>query len=266
MIESAGIAKQDRLSAFFAAFALSARLLPPGQTGTANLVVTAGPDGTAAQIAFHAQGTAVRPQMNDIGSSLLVAAAVEFGGTANPLINAMPDCFAVAVADLPVLQAVTEAFVAEAQGTRCGRHAALNRLCEVIVLLVLRQAIDRGTRGPGLLAGLSHPALHRAIVAIHEAPARSWRSEDLAAVSGMSRSRFMTTFRNTVGITPGAYVTAWRLTVGHRDLARGEQVKTVARRVGFGSAAAFSRAYARRFGRSPQATREDGRPAVQPYS
>ncbi|KGD89162.1 hypothetical protein JL39_23315 [Rhizobium sp. YS-1r] len=63
--------------------------------------------------------------------------------------------------------------------------AALNRLCEVIVLLILRSAIDGGATGLGLLAGLSHPSLHRALVAVHDAPVRAWNSGDLAAVAGM---------------------------------------------------------------------------------
>ncbi|MEK9970100.1 MAG: AraC family transcriptional regulator [Ferrovibrio sp.] len=255
MIESPGIAspaRPDRLSAFFTAFALSARLLPAESEANANLLVTAGADGAPTAVIFHARGAAPATE-----PGLLVAAAVEFGGGANPLITALPDRLAVQIAELPVLHAVATAFVAEAQARRCGRDTALNRLCEVMLLLVLRQAIDAGASRTGLLAGLSHPALHRAIVAMHDAPARLWRVEDLAALSGMSRSRFIATFRHVVGVTPGAYLTGWRLTLGHGDLVRGEPVKTVARRVGFGSAAAFSRAYARRFGKPPLQTRRE---------
>jgi AraC-like DNA-binding protein len=250
MIESP--TKPDRLSAFFTAFALSARLLPVEGEAIANLLVTAGEDGAPATVVFHAHGAAPSTE-----SGLLVAAAVDFGGGNNPLLTALPDRLAVSIADLPVLRAVATAFVAEAQGRRCGRDTALNRLCEVMLLLVLRQAIDAGASKPGLLAGLSHPALHRAIVAMHDTPAKLWRVEDLAALSGMSRSRFIAAFRRIVGVTPGAYLTGWRLTLGHGDLVRGEAVKTVARRVGFGSAAAFSRAYARRYGRAPLQTRRD---------
>jgi transcriptional regulator GlxA family with amidase domain len=156
------------------------------------------------------------------------------------------------------LQAVTTAFVAEASETRCGRQVALNRLCEVIVLLVLRKVIDVGSTRPGLLAGLSHPALHWALIAMHDQPSRTWRTEELAEISGMSRSRFMTLFAKVVGTTPAAYLNAWRLTLGQRELQRGERVKSVARRVGFGSAAAFSRAYTRAFGHSPASLRGTG--------
>jgi AraC-like DNA-binding protein len=49
-----------------------------------------------------------------------------------------------------------------------------------------------------------------------------------------------------------SYLTRWRVHLGQRELRRGNaKVKAVARRVGFSSAEAFSRAYQREFGRSP---------------
>lgn len=61
----------------------------------------------------------------------------------------------------------------------------------------------------------------------------------------------MALFRRVVGTTPQAYLTGWRLTIGRRHLSQGARVKAVARQVGFGSAAAFSRAYFRKFGDWP---------------
>jgi len=117
--------------------------------------------------------------------------------------------------------------------------------------MVLRRTIDAGATQPGLLAGLSHPALHRALAAMHDQPSRAWRIEDLAAIAGVSRSRFMELFREVVGTTPSSYLTEWRLALARRALVRGDRVKSIAAHVGFGSAAAFSRAYTRRFGHPP---------------
>lgn len=183
--------------------------------------------------------------------SALVTAVVDFEGARNPLMNALPDQVVVEVNDIPTLRDITAAFVTEALESRCGRSAALNRLCEVVVLLILRSTIKRGATGPGLLAGLSHPSLHRALVAMHDAPMQSWSSDDLAAAAAMSRSHFMALFRDVVGTTPRAYLTGWRLTLARRKLAKRAQVKAVARQVGFGSAAAFSRAFFRKFGEWP---------------
>lgn len=240
----------DRLAAFFEAFKLSVRVVPPTDASAAvKLFVLGSADGGAESIVFAARGGQPTPP------ATIVAASVDFGSTTNPLMNAMPERFAVSLSDAPVLRETAAAFVAEALDNRCGRSAAINRLGEVIVLLMLRRVIDVGTAAPGLLAGLAHPMLHRALVAMHDSPSREWRVEDLASVAGMSRSRFMPLFHEIVGTTPMSYLNKWRLCLGHRELIKGALVKSVARQVGFGSAAAFSRAYAREFGRSPIAAR-----------
>ncbi|WP_246667162.1 AraC family transcriptional regulator [Bradyrhizobium sp. UNPA324] len=224
-------------------------MLSPDAVGAAaNLVVT-GQAGVAERVVLYARADS-RSEPN-----LLVAAIVDFGGPANPLMNALPETVDIDLDGRPTLQALVSTFVTEGYGNRCGQRVALNRLCELIVLLVLREAIDAGTTKPGLLAGLSHPALHRAIVAMHDEPARSWTVEQLAEISGMSRSRFMDVFPRILGTTPAAYLNAWRLMLGQRELMRGEQVKAVARHVGFGSAAAFSRSYSRLFGSPPISAR-----------
>ncbi len=238
--------KVDRLTAFFDAFKLEASLEPtPARDGQARLFVIGDPSGPADRIILCLRGDTA-PE-----GPALVTSTVDFEGVHNPLMNALPDQVVIDVNDFPVLRDATAAFVAEALESRCGRSAALNRLCEVIVLLILRTAIDRGATGPGLLAGLSHPSLHRALVAMHDAPTRAWNIEDLAMVAGVSRSHFMALFRDVVGITPQAYLTGWRLVIGRRKLSKGAKVKAVARQVGFGSAAAFSRAYFRKYGYWP---------------
>lgn len=194
MIENPKILpKVDRLSAFFDTFELEASLeTTRASDGQARLFVIGGPEGRAERVIFCLRGDpAPEPPV-------LVTASVDFEGAHNPLMYALPDEVWVEVDDIPSLRDTTAAFVAEALEARCGRGAALNRLCEVMVLLILRSAIDRGAAGPGLLAGLSHPSLHRALVAMHDAPTRAWNIEDLAAVAGMSRSHFMALFRGVL--------------------------------------------------------------------
>ncbi len=252
MIESTKFPKRDRLSAFFEAFELTVTIAPADVSNVpANLFVTGGSNGNVEHVIFSARNAMPAPS-----ASILLAADVEFGGVTNPLLNAMPERFVVIAKEVPFLDAVTAAFVAEASDIRCGRQVVLNRLCEVLVLLVLRRAIDIEATGLGLLAGLSHPSLHRAIVAMHDQPSRTWRTEDLAELSGMSRTRFMTLFPKVVGMTPAAYLTSWRLRLGQRALSRGGRVKSVAQQVGFGSAAAFSKAYSRAFGHPPKTLRD----------
>ncbi len=247
MIENPIRAKYDRLAAFFETFDLTVEVLSPVAPGRRVELVVIGRDGNPESVGLRMKGI----EAGACEGQVLAAAAVAFEGGANPLVAALPDRLDIALETAPLLEPVVTAFVREARNDRCGRRVALDRLGEVIVLSMLREAIDAGTTVPGLLAGLSHPLLHRAIVAMHDDPARTWRIEDLAEIAGLSRSRFMDLFPKVVGMTPAAYLNGWRLTLARRGLTRGGSVKTVARRVGFGSAAAFSRAFSRAYGRAP---------------
>lgn len=155
------------------------------------------------------------------------------------------------MAEMPQLHGLSELIVAESDVNRCGGGTVQTRLCEVIVVLAIRRAIARGTVDAGLLAGLAHPKLHMSLVAIHNDPARKWQIPDLSAIAGMSRAQFIDVFKKTLGVSPGAYLTGWRLALGAATLRSGRSVKSVAATVGFGSAEAFSRAFLRKFGYSP---------------
>lgn len=251
MTNSPASEHRDRLSAFFLAFDLTVELVQPEQNNAKiNLLVVGDGQGKPMSIHFFARSMGERKA----DDAVLVAANVHFGGSRNPLLNSLPQQLTLDTDEGSGLYAIAFAFVTEASGCRCGRHVALERLCEVLVLMVLRAAIDQGVSKAGVLAGLSHPALYRAIVAIHDQPARPWCVENLAELCGLSRSRFMTLFPKVVGITPSAYLTNWRLTLARRELVRGERVKVVANRVGFGSAEVFTRAYKRFYGQAPTET------------
>lgn len=240
----------DRLAAFFDAFPLQVKVMAEGATvmpATSALHLVPGAAGQTESVVLVVRGDVSQPQA-------LASAEVTFGGTSNPLLSALPDVLALPLnAGSPALNGTVQAFLAEASAARCGHSHALNRLGEVIVLMTLRAAIEDGSTRPCLLAGLAHPRLHPVLVAMHESPAHGWSVDEMALVAGMSRSRFMAVFPQVVGTTPTAYLTRWRLQLGQRELQRGgTKVKAVARRAGFASAEAFSRAYAREFGHAPR--------------
>ena len=69
----------------------------------------------------------------------LLCASMEFeGGIDNPLSASLPDCLVLALDDLPMLADTLEWMFAEAAHVHCGREAALERLFELLIILLLR--------------------------------------------------------------------------------------------------------------------------------
>ncbi|MDN3719852.1 AraC family transcriptional regulator [Roseibium salinum] len=185
----------------------------------------------------------------------LVGARIMISGIGRHLVDALPDHISVPLGEQPYLTAVVMPLIEEVTTPRCGGQAAFQRLCEVVVIRLLRHAMEEGRADSGLLSGLAHPRIAAALVAIHEAPAQAWTLEKLADTAGMSRTQFAVTFKELVGTTPMVYLAHWRLDIARAELETGRQVKSVASLCGFTSPAAFSRAFSRRFGYPPRQRR-----------
>ncbi|MFQ7900017.1 cupin domain-containing protein [Stutzerimonas degradans] len=183
----------------------------------------------------------------------MVCANLAFeGGSANPIASALPDLVCLPLEAVWGAESVLSLLFEEAFEQRCGRVALVERLLEVVMIQVLRQLMESGEVNGGLLSGLAHPRLRNALVAMHETPAKEWTLEELAGVAGMSRSVFATTFRETVGVTPGQYLQGWRVRLTQKALRRGRPLKMIATEVGYGSEAALSRAFRAQTGLSPR--------------
>lgn len=178
------------------------------------------------------------------------------GGDQNPVAAALPEFVCMPLAALEGASPVLALLFEEAFEQRCGRQAMVDRLFEVVMIQVLRQLMERGEVRGGMLAGLAHPRLRHALVAMHESPGRDWTLEELAAVAGMSRSVFAGAFREAVGATPGQYLQGWRVGLAQQALRRGRPLKAVAAEVGYGSEAALSRAFKAHSGLSPRAWKQ----------
>lgn len=174
------------------------------------------------------------------------------GGVANPIAAALPPAICVPLAEIYGADGVLSLLFDEAFNQRCGRQALVNRLFEVVLIQVLRHLMESGQIRSGMLAGMGHPKLRHALVAMHEQPAHEWSLEELAEKAGMSRSVFADTFRDTVGLTPGAYLQHWRVNLAQQALRQGRSLKMIAVEVGYGSEAALSRAFKVQSGLSPR--------------
>ncbi|MGT2488883.1 cupin domain-containing protein [Methylobacterium oryzae CBMB20] len=139
----------------------------------------------------------------------------------------------------------------ETRADRPGRDVVLARLLEVVLIEALRATAGPGAPA-GLLRGLADDRLAVALRRMHDRPTESWTVADLAREAGLSRSTFFERFRRAVGVTPMAYLLAWRMALA-KDLLGRESVgmAEVAERVGYSSASTFSVAFARHVGRPP---------------
>jgi len=178
------------------------------------------------------------------------------GGRLNPISAALPDFICLPLSELYGGSAALDLLFEEAFEQRCGRTVMVNRLFEVVMIQVLRQLMEGGQMRGGLFAGLGHPRLRLALVAMHEAPAQAWTLEDLAETAGMSRSVFAASFREAMGTTPGQYLQGWRVGLAQQALRQGRPLKRIADDVGYGSEAALSRAFKAHTGQSPRQWRE----------
>jgi AraC-like DNA-binding protein len=139
----------------------------------------------------------------------------------------------------------------ESTAQRPARDMVLARLLEVLLMEALRSTAGSAA-SPGLVRGLADERLAAALRRMHEQPAHPWTVAALAKEAALSRSAFFERFNREVGTAPMEYLLAWRMAMAKDLLGRQEGgVAEVAERVGYGSASAFSVAFARHVGVPP---------------
>ena len=189
------------------------------------------------------------------GSDFVCATLAFEGGASHPLARALPPLVALPLREAPGLEHTLALLFAETEQLRCGHRLLADRLFEVLLIQLLRWLLDHPADGgmqPGLLAGLAHPKLARALTRLHEQPGANWSLATMAQAAGMSRSAFAAEFRVALGVTPGAYLLAWRVSLAQGLLRRGLQVRQISDQLGYASPAAFTRAFAQAVGTAPR--------------
>jgi AraC-like DNA-binding protein len=174
----------------------------------------------------------------------------------DPELRALPPAFVArppqrSVADW--VQSSIEYAMNESAPSSASPNPVTVRLPELVLTEVLRlhlasaPAVDHGW-----LAALGDPVLAPALSLLHGDPARKWTVAELASEVAVSRSLLADRFNRVLGRSPIRYLTEWRMHLAEELLATSELgVAAVARRVGYESEEAFSRAFKRAHGSAP---------------
>jgi AraC-like DNA-binding protein len=149
----------------------------------------------------------------------------------------------------------------EARRPTPGGAAVVNRLLESLLADALRTQLAAFAGGATPPAGaVADERIGRVLARLHQRPEAPWTVAELARVAAMSRSAFSERFRSLVGVAPIRYLSGLRLArAAHLLRSTDTTVAEVARRVGYGSEEALSRAFKARFGGAPSAYRRQAR-------
>lgn len=173
-----------------------------------------------------------------------------FGSPDTTLVFALLPCL-LHVRGQARLTALVQMIREEAQGDRPAKEMVLERQLQLLLIEALRSDAA-GSETPGLLQGLADKHLGPAIRQMHENPAKSWTVDELASTAKLSRSVFFDRFQKQTGIAPMEYLLSWRMALAKDMLRRKEGgMKEIAKRIGYGSASAFSVAFSRFVGIAP---------------
>ncbi len=188
---------------------------------------------------------------NQAGAEVVCGTVFFDGGGANPITDSLPDCVLIKLSETRGIEKLLDLMVEEAFNSEDGQQAALDRLCEILIIRLLRHCIAHGVASSGTLAGLADVRIAKVIQAMHDEPSRAWTLEDMAETAGMSRARFAAHFKALTGTTPANYLASWRLMLAQKLMKKGLALKRIAEEVGYGSSSALARAFAREFNCSP---------------
>jgi AraC-like DNA-binding protein len=190
-----------------------------------------------------------------------VCATLDFeGGVRHPVVMALPAVVVLPLRSVDGIEQTLALLFAETERVRCGQRLLADKLFEVLLLQVLRWLLDHPDHGgmtAGLLQGLAHPKLARALTAMHESPGAAWALAPMAQAASMSRSAFAAEFKLHLGVTPAEYLLQWRISLAQSMLLAGSPIKLASEKLGYASASSFSRTFAQSVGLSPRAWLQD---------
>jgi AraC-like DNA-binding protein len=178
----------------------------------------------------------------------------------NPALRALPPVFVVHPPDGLTANWIRSSIEYALQISE-GQGPTAKKLPELVLRETLRLHLATAPAiATGWLAALSDPVLAPAMARLHGAPERHWTVQQLATSVAVSRSVLDERFRQVLGRSPIRYLTDWRMHLAEELLlSTGQSLAAIARRVGYDSEEAFSRAFKRTHTLAPGAWRQNRR-------
>lgn len=186
------------------------------------------------------------------GADLVCARIKYVDGANSPLLQALPFFLHFDLQSSGLLGQSAAWIFDEAFQERSGKQLIINRLCDIFLVNILRQVINKGEIKEGMMAGLSHPQISKVLSKIHDEPEKNWSLTDMASICAMSRSKFAEVFKETIGQTPADYLTNWRISIAKRLVLKNQNMDLVANQIGYESGSALARVFRKKVGQSPK--------------
>lgn len=187
------------------------------------------------------------------GSTVMLVGAYEnLSDISDRLLRALPPVLSVSHADWesPLVPLLCEEVVKDEPG----QAAVLDRLLDLLLTAVLKAWFgQRDANSPDWWRFQGDRIVERALRLMHDRPAHHWTLDTLAAEAGASRASLARRFHDLVGEPPMTFLKNWRMAMAADLLCQpDETVSSVAEKVGYSTAFAFSAAFKRVRGISPQ--------------
>ena len=252
----------------------------PVRIGPGDIAITRGPDhynvadspATPPTVIIHPgqhcsdlQGNSLSEEMtHDVrtwgndprGNTVFIVGAYEhLSDISDRLLRALPPVLSLTRAEWesPLVALLCDEVVKDEPG----QAAVLDRLLDLLLTAVLKAWFAQNdTNRPAWWRFQGDRIIEKALHIMHDKPAHPWTLDSLAAEAGASRSSLARRFQDLVGEPPMTFLKNWRMALAADLLCQpGETVGTVAEKVGYATPFAFSAAFKRVRGLSPQAHR-----------
>ncbi len=197
------------------------------------------------------------------GSTVFLVGAYEhLSDISDRLLRALPPVLSLSHADWesPLVPLLCEEVIKDEPG----QAAVLDRLLDLLLTAVLKAWFAKqDANSPERWRNQGDRIVEHALRIMHDNPAHPWTLDKLATESGASRASLARRFHDLVGEPPMTFLKNWRMAMAADLLCQpDETVGTVAEKVGYATPFAFSAAFKRVRGLSPQEHRASALSAV----